>query len=200
MRRECRERFPSHRLQNKPLVNDPGMHHGTCVTHVPCCMPGSLTRGGGENLPGIPGACATRNFRYFEAHAVCNCSLCPVNLVCTVINAGCNCSYNSTYLFCIVINVICHCSFSSVYAACTAVKAWSILASVLGTRFAQSLRQSAIHQFHKSQNAPVPHPTMLHSLWIRSIVATVLQIWMARIVIKADCNSILSSACRVCMF
>ena len=29
MRRECRERFPRHRLQRKPLVNDPGMHHGT---------------------------------------------------------------------------------------------------------------------------------------------------------------------------
>ena len=34
MRRECRERFPLHRLQRKPLVSDPGMHHGTCVTHV----------------------------------------------------------------------------------------------------------------------------------------------------------------------
>ena len=28
-----------------PRVNDPGMHHGTCVTHVPWCMPGSLTSG-----------------------------------------------------------------------------------------------------------------------------------------------------------
>ena len=35
MRRECRERFPRHRLQRKPLTSDPGMHHGTCVTHVP---------------------------------------------------------------------------------------------------------------------------------------------------------------------
>ena len=26
-----------------PRVSDPGMHHGTCVTHVPWCMPGSLT-------------------------------------------------------------------------------------------------------------------------------------------------------------
>ena len=25
--------------------SDPDMHHGTCVTHVPWCMPGSLTRG-----------------------------------------------------------------------------------------------------------------------------------------------------------
>ena len=28
---------------------DPGMHHGTCVTHMPWCLSGSLTRGGGEN-------------------------------------------------------------------------------------------------------------------------------------------------------
>ena len=26
-----------------PLVSDPDMHHGTCVTHVPWCMPGSVT-------------------------------------------------------------------------------------------------------------------------------------------------------------
>ena len=64
MRRECRERFPLHRPQRTPLVNDPGMHHGTCVTHVPWCMSGSLFRGGGENVPGIPNASATPNFRY----------------------------------------------------------------------------------------------------------------------------------------
>ena len=34
MRRKYRERFPRHRLQKKPLVNDPDMHHGTGVTHV----------------------------------------------------------------------------------------------------------------------------------------------------------------------
>ena len=64
MRRECRERFPRHQLQRTPLVNDHGMHHSTCVTHVPWCMSGSLTRGGGENVPSIPGTCATRNFTY----------------------------------------------------------------------------------------------------------------------------------------
>ena len=64
MRRECRERFPGHRPQRKPLVSDPGMYHGTCVTHVPWCIAGSLTRGGGEDVPGIPDACATRNFTY----------------------------------------------------------------------------------------------------------------------------------------
>ena len=40
------------------------MHQGTCVTHVPWCMSGSLARGGGGNVPRIPGACATRNFAY----------------------------------------------------------------------------------------------------------------------------------------
>ena len=61
MRRGCRERFPHHRLQRKPLVSDPGMQHDTCVTHVLGCMSGSLTRGGGES---IPGACVSRNFAY----------------------------------------------------------------------------------------------------------------------------------------
>ena len=28
-----------------PRVSDPGMHDGTCVTHVQSCMPGSLNRG-----------------------------------------------------------------------------------------------------------------------------------------------------------
>ena len=37
--------FLRHRLHRNPLVSDPGMHHGTCVTHVPWCMSGSLTRG-----------------------------------------------------------------------------------------------------------------------------------------------------------
>ena len=64
MRRECRERFPRNRRQRKPLFNDPGMHHGTCVTHVPWYIPGLLTPGGGENVPGIAGACVIRNFTY----------------------------------------------------------------------------------------------------------------------------------------
>ena len=61
MRREWQEHFTRHRLQRKPIVSNPGMHYGTCVTHVPWCMSGSLTLGSGENVPGIPGACATRN-------------------------------------------------------------------------------------------------------------------------------------------
>ena len=58
MRRECGERFPLH-LQWKPLVSYPGMHHGTCVAQVPWCMSGAR-----ENVPGIPGAFANRNFAY----------------------------------------------------------------------------------------------------------------------------------------
>ena len=37
MRRECRERF------SPPRVSNPDMHHGSCVTHVPWCMPEWLT-------------------------------------------------------------------------------------------------------------------------------------------------------------
>ena len=62
--------FRTHRLQRKPLVSDHGMHHGTCVTHVPSCMSGSLTCGGGENVPGILGACAPAILRVWqEAHS-----------------------------------------------------------------------------------------------------------------------------------
>ena len=32
-------------LSPPPRVSDPDMHHGTCVTHVPWCMPASLTSG-----------------------------------------------------------------------------------------------------------------------------------------------------------
>ena len=43
-----------------PQLNDPDMHHGTCVTHVPWCMPGSLTSGflcnrrRGKTFPAFP--------------------------------------------------------------------------------------------------------------------------------------------------
>ena len=64
MRRECLERFLRDQLQKKSLVSDPGMPHNTCVTHVPWCISESLTCSGRENVPGIPGACATRNFTH----------------------------------------------------------------------------------------------------------------------------------------
>ena len=61
--------FSRRRFQRKLLYSDPGMHHGTCVTHVPWCMSGSLTCGDGENVPGIPGACASAILRIWqEAH------------------------------------------------------------------------------------------------------------------------------------
>ena len=45
------------------------MHHGTCVTHVPWCMSGSLTCGDRNNVPGIPGTCALAILRIWqEAH------------------------------------------------------------------------------------------------------------------------------------
>ena len=58
--------FPRRWIQRKLLVSDHGMHHGTCVTHVPWCMSGSLTCGDGENVPGIPGACAPAILRIWQ--------------------------------------------------------------------------------------------------------------------------------------
>ena len=46
--------FSNHWIHRKALVSDPGMHLGTCVTHVPWCMSGSLVRGSGENVLGNP--------------------------------------------------------------------------------------------------------------------------------------------------
>ena len=51
MRWECRERFPRHRLQRKPIVSDPAMHHGTCVIHVPWCMSVKLVLVGKTAIP-----------------------------------------------------------------------------------------------------------------------------------------------------
>ena len=39
MGRECRERFPHHRLQRKLLVSEPGMHHARAVMHVQIANP-----------------------------------------------------------------------------------------------------------------------------------------------------------------
>ena len=53
--------FPCRQFQRKPLVSDPGMHHSTCVPHVPWCMSGSLTCGdGGKRSRRM----RTRNFAY----------------------------------------------------------------------------------------------------------------------------------------
>ena len=62
-------------FSSPPWVSDPDMHHGTCMTHVPWCMLGSLASGflwsrWRGNVPGIPGACATRAVLriWYEAH------------------------------------------------------------------------------------------------------------------------------------
>ena len=78
MRRKCRERYPRHWLQSKPLVGDPGMHHSTCVTHVPWCMSGSLTRSGGEKFPAYAQPAILRIWKKFHANQILRirCLLC----------------------------------------------------------------------------------------------------------------------------
>ena len=58
-----------------PRVSDPDMHHGTCVTHVPWCMPGSLTIGflwsrrRGETFPTFPAHARSAVLRFWpETH------------------------------------------------------------------------------------------------------------------------------------
>ena len=51
----------------QPRNSDAGIHHGTCIMHVPWCMTVSLTRGflwsrWRGKRSGIPGACETHNF------------------------------------------------------------------------------------------------------------------------------------------
>ena len=86
MRWEFQERFPRYWRQSKPLVSDPGMNHGTCVTQVQWCMPGSLTSCGGENVPGIPGACTTRNFTYLVKRPCRDSSVLLSKWITTVLN------------------------------------------------------------------------------------------------------------------
>ena len=59
-----------------PRVSDPDMYHGTCVTHVPWCMPGSLTSGflwnrwWWETFPAFPAHAQPVILRIWqEAHA-----------------------------------------------------------------------------------------------------------------------------------
>ena len=58
-----------------PWVSDPDMHDGTCVTHVPSCMPGSLTSGflwsrwRGKTFPAFPAHAQPTILRIWqEAH------------------------------------------------------------------------------------------------------------------------------------
>ena len=56
--------FHGRRFQRKPIVSDPGMHHGACVTHVPRCMSGSLACADGEKCSRHFRRMRTRNFTY----------------------------------------------------------------------------------------------------------------------------------------
>ena len=58
MRRKCWNAFPIQRLQRKPLVSDPGMHHKH-MHHARAVM-----YVGFANPQRIPGAIATRDFAY----------------------------------------------------------------------------------------------------------------------------------------
>ena len=63
--------FPHRQLRRILLVRDPGMRHGTCVTHVPWCMSGLLTRGGREKWSRHSRRMRTSNFMYL-ARGLCN--------------------------------------------------------------------------------------------------------------------------------
>ena len=66
-------RFLCHWLQRKPLVSDPGMHQGTCVTHVPWCMSGYLTSSVGETFPAFPAHGQPKILRIWqEVHRMTN--------------------------------------------------------------------------------------------------------------------------------
>ena len=62
-------------FSSSPQVSDPDMHHGPCVTHVPWCMPGSLTSGffwnwrRGKTFPAFPVHAQPAIFRiWLEPH------------------------------------------------------------------------------------------------------------------------------------
>ena len=60
-------------ISKKPFVSDPGMHYGTCDKHVPWCVSGSLTGGGGETFPAFPAHAQPVILRIWqEAHSTYN--------------------------------------------------------------------------------------------------------------------------------
>ena len=56
--------FPATDFKGNRYIAIPACNTVRGAMHAPWCMSGSLTRSGGENVPGIPGACATRNVMY----------------------------------------------------------------------------------------------------------------------------------------
>ena len=73
MRRECWERFPHHRVLAIPTritARASRMCRDACRDRL---LAVSFEVGAGENVPGIPGACSTRNFAYLERGPLCDC-------------------------------------------------------------------------------------------------------------------------------
>ena len=106
MRRECRERFPRLRLQKKLLASDPDMHHGTWRTCRDACRD-RWPAVAGENVPGIPGACATRYFTYLArgpwgAYLYYNNTKSPNEF---------SCGYGSSYGAIIYFSTLCACHY-----------------------------------------------------------------------------------------
>ena len=66
MRQECRERFPRHPFQRKPLGSDPGMRDARAVMHVGIGKP----RWRGKTLPAFTARAQLAILRIWqEAHA-----------------------------------------------------------------------------------------------------------------------------------
>ena len=61
--------FSRYWFLRKPLVSDPGMHHATCVTHVPWYMSEWLTRGAGKTFPAFPAHAQTEILRIWQEEA-----------------------------------------------------------------------------------------------------------------------------------
>ena len=70
MRLQCRERIPRRWLQRKTVVNNPDMHHGTCVTHARGVCRDRLPALAGKTCPVFPAHAQPAILRIWqEAHA-----------------------------------------------------------------------------------------------------------------------------------
>ena len=74
-----------------PRFSDPDMHHGTCVTHVPWCMSGSLTssflwsRPRGKTFPAFPAHAQPAILRIWqEAHVETLRNKCKIHQECNL--------------------------------------------------------------------------------------------------------------------
>ena len=87
-----------------PQVSDPDMHHGTCVTHVPWCMPGSLYSSflwnwrRGKTFPAFPAHAQPVFLRIWqEAHDFDSpCSYCSLLLSRRYMRQAARCWYKKT--------------------------------------------------------------------------------------------------------